>query len=125
MKIPKLPQTPDDIVIQIDQIDRRIKTLAVEESRLRKSRSQLSKTRSDEYARYVETKSPQAFIKLDKCEASELATKERLELVCGEIQTLNLRRRYLERLAHKNSAVLRPTRKQSEKSEPNGGSFGA
>ena len=124
MKIPRIPQTPVELVSQLDSINRRIGRLSIEEQRLRRSRTQTSKSRTVAYVRYRESGLHQDRASLDHSTANDVLTSERLNEIVGELQTLHLRKRYLERLASQRGIALKPTISK-EKDEQSGGTFGA
>lgn len=125
MRIPRIPQNPTDLIDQINSIDRRIGRLSLEEGKLRRNRTQSSKDRTDAYVRYRESGLHQDRATLDHSTASDVLTSQRLNEVVGEIQTLQLRKRYLVRLAHKYGIVLKPSVSSKEKDEQSGGTLGA
>ena len=125
MKIPRIPQNPTDLIDQVNSIDKRIGKLSLEEQRLRRNRTQTSKNRTVAYVRYRESGLNQDRATLDHSTASDVLTSQRLNEIVGELQTLQLRKRYLERLAHKYGIVLKPSISSKEKDEQSGGTFGA
>lgn len=124
MKIPRIPQTPVELVTQIDTINKRIHTLSVEEQTLRRRRSRTSQSRTVAYARYRESGLCEDRIQLESSTATDAQTSEKLRNIASELQTLNLRKRYLERLAAQKGIVLKPANIK-EKEEQSGGTFGA
>ena len=123
MKIPRIPQTPVELETQLDSINKRIHTLSVEEEALRRRRSRTAQTRTVAYVRYRESGLNEDRVQYESSTETDTQTSEKIKRIVGELQTLNLRKRYLERLASKNGVVLKPTTK--EQNEQNGSIFGA
>ena len=123
MKIPRIPQTPVELATQLDSINKRIHTLSLEEEALRRRRSRTAQTRTVAYVRYRESGLNEDRAQYESSTETDAQTSERIKRIVGELQTLNLRKRYLERLASKNGVVLKPTTK--EQNEQNGSIFGA
>ena len=122
MKIPRIPQTPVELATQLDSINKRIHTLSLEEEALRR-RSRTAQTRTVAYVRYRESGLNEDRAQYESSTETDAQTSEKIKRIVGELQTLNLRKRYLERLASKNGVVLKPTTK--EQNEQNGSIFGA
>lgn len=123
MKIPRIPQTPVELATQLDSINKRIHTLSLEEEALRRRRSRTAQTRTVAYVRYRESGLNEDRAQYESSTETDAQTSEKIKRIVGELQTLNLRKRYLERLASKNGVVLKPTTK--EQNEQNGSIFGA
>ena len=125
MKIPRIPQTPVELVSQIDSIEKRIHALSIEEETLRRRRSRTAQTRTVAYVRYRESGLNEDRAQLESSTTTDTLTSEKIKRIANELQTLNLRKRYLERLACKNGIVLKPVKTSKEQQEQSGGTFGA
>ena len=124
MKIPRIPQTPVELETQLDSINKRIHTLSVEEEALRRRRSRTAQTRTVAYVRYRESGLNEDRVQYESSTETDTQTSEKIKRIVGELQTLNLRKRYLERLANQKGIVLKPA-KTKEQQEQTGGTFGA
>lgn len=124
MKIPRIPQTPVELETQLDSINKRIHTLSVEEEALRRRRSRTAQTRTVAYVRYRESGLNEDRVQYESSTETDTQTSEKIKRIVGELQTLNLRKRYLERLANQKGIVLKPA-KTNEQQEQTGGTFGA
>ena len=119
MEIPKMPQTKEELMAKINLLSEKIKSLEKEKKELNKNYPALEQNRKSAYSKYRSSESEEdlklAFLSME----SERLAINRIADIQEELSTINLCKRYLEKMAEDYSL-----KSKKDEDEPVGGTLG-